>query len=165
MNHGLSQEPLTDCEIGLHTSSTLTLSTGAPRGCVLSPLLYSLYTHDCTSVYPTNTIIKFADDKTVVGLISNGNEAVYRDEVYRLVEWCTDNNLSLNIKKTKELVIDFRRHRKELQPLEIKREEVERVSSFKFLGIHVSEDLKWTVNTAALVKKAQQRLYFLRTLS
>ncbi len=31
--------------------------------------------------------------------------------MYRLVEWCTDNNLSLNIKKTKELVIDFRRHR------------------------------------------------------
>ncbi len=38
------------------------------------------------------------------------------------------------------------------------------MSSFKFLGIHVSEDLKWTVNTAALVKRAQQRLYFLRTL-
>lgn len=41
---------------------------------------------------------------------------------------------------------------------------MERVSSLKFLGIHVSEHLKWTVNTAALVRKAQQRLYFLRTL-
>jgi hypothetical protein len=29
------------------TSATLTLNTGAPQGCVLSSLLYSLFTHDC----------------------------------------------------------------------------------------------------------------------
>lgn len=41
---------------------------------------------------------------------------------------------------------------------------MERVSSFKFLGVHISENLTWTVNTTALVKKAQLRLYFPRTL-
>ncbi len=39
-----------------------------------------------------------------------------------------------------------------------------RVSSTKFLGVHITEDLSWTNNTAALAKKAQQRLYFLRKL-
>ena len=33
--------------VGDNTSAILTLSTGAPLGCVLSPLLYSLFTHDC----------------------------------------------------------------------------------------------------------------------
>ncbi|KAI3375577.1 hypothetical protein L3Q82_003700 [Scortum barcoo] len=41
---------------------------------------------------------------------------------------------------------------------------VERVSSFKFLGIHISENLSWTANTSSLIKKAHQRLFFLRTL-
>ena len=41
---------------------------------------------------------------------------------------------------------------------------MERVSSFKFLDIYISDDLTWTLNTTQLVKKAQQRLYFLRRL-
>ncbi|KAI4873631.1 hypothetical protein NFI96_022545 [Prochilodus magdalenae] len=34
----------------------------------------------------------------------------------------------------------------------------------RFLATHISEDLSWTTNTMPLVKKAQQRLYFLRIL-
>ncbi len=49
-------------------------------------------------------------------------------------------------------------------PLTINGATVERVSSTKFLGVHITEDLSWTNNTAALAKKAQQHLYFLRKL-
>ncbi len=35
--------------LGKFSSSTRTISTGAPQRCVLSPLLFSLYTNDCTS--------------------------------------------------------------------------------------------------------------------
>ncbi|XP_066531611.1 semaphorin-4A-like [Hoplias malabaricus] len=112
----------------------------------------------------SNTIIKFADDTTVVGLISGGDETAYRDEVLGLVDWCAENNLSLNSTKTKELVIDFRRKRADPTPLIINGDCVERVPSFRFLGMHISEDLTWTTNTTAVVRKAQQRLYFLRIL-
>ena len=41
---------------------------------------------------------------------------------------------------------------------------MDRVSSFRFLGVHIEEDLTWGVNTSEVLKKAQQRLYFLRML-
>ena len=48
--------------VGSNTSATLILNTGAPQGGVPSPLLYSLFPHDCMARHDYNTIIKFADD-------------------------------------------------------------------------------------------------------
>ncbi len=125
--------------VGHNTSSTTTLSTGAPQGCVFSPLLFTLLTHDCIAKFSSNHIIKFADDTTVVGLISNNEETHYREEVAQLAEWCGANNLSLNVEKSKEVVLDFRRRNSiDHPPLTIDSSNVERVSSTKFLGVHIT---------------------------
>lgn len=95
--------------LGPHTSTALRLNTGTPQGCVLSQLLYTLYTYDCVPTHHSNKIIKFTDDTMVVRLISGKEgELAYMDEVEWLSEWCRLNNLLLNTSKTKELVIDFR---------------------------------------------------------
>ncbi|KAK2899445.1 hypothetical protein Q8A73_012574 [Channa argus] len=150
--------------IGNNISSTTTLSTGAPQGCVLSPLLFTLLTHDCVAMHSSNHIVKFADDTTVVGLISKNDESAYREEVQRLTAWCGANNLSLNVDKTKEMVVDFRRAQGDHSPLIIDGSSVEMVKSTKFLGVHLADNLTWSVNTSSITKKAQQRLYFLRRL-
>ena len=55
--------------------------------------------------HDSNTIIKFADDTTVVGLNTDNDETAYREVVRDLAVLCKDNNLSLNVSKTKELIV------------------------------------------------------------
>jgi hypothetical protein len=108
---------------------------------VLCPLLYSLFTHDCTTRHDSNTIFKFADDTRVVGLIIGNDETAYREEIRDLAMWCQDNNLSFNVIKTKEMIVDYRKKRIEHAPILINGAAVEQVESFKFFGVHITNKL------------------------
>lgn len=65
-------------------SPSITLSPGDPQGCVLSPLLYSLYTYTINST----SINKNLDD--TVALITKRNETAYTEEIRRMqnVHFC-----------------------------------------------------------------------------
>jgi hypothetical protein len=98
---------------------------------------------------------------TVVGLVTNGDEAAFREVVRDLAVGCQDNNLSLNVSKTKEVIVDYRKQRVEHAPIHIDRAVVERV---EFLSVHINKDLSWSTHTNTVVKRAQQCLFPLRRL-
>uniref|UniRef100_A0AAZ3R676 Alkylated DNA repair protein AlkB homologue 8 N-terminal domain-containing protein n=1 Tax=Oncorhynchus tshawytscha TaxID=74940 RepID=A0AAZ3R676_ONCTS len=96
--------------------------------------------------------------------VTNNDETAYREEVRALGVWCQENNLTLNVNKTKEMIVDFRKQQREHPPIHIDGTVVERVVSFKFLGVHITDKLNWSTHTDSIVKKAQQRLFNLRRL-
>ncbi|KAK1784778.1 hypothetical protein P4O66_003453 [Electrophorus voltai] len=62
------------------------------------------------------------------------------------------------------MVVDLRRARRDHSLLAINDSSVEIVKNIKFLGVHLAENLTWTLNTSSITKRAQQCLYFLRKL-
>jgi len=55
-------------------SNVLTFNTGAPQGCVLSPILLTPFTNYCVSYNPSVTVTKISDDSTFAGLYTNSDE-------------------------------------------------------------------------------------------
>ncbi len=47
---------------------------------------------------------------TVIGLIKDGDESAYKQEVEQLAVWCSRNNLELKTLKTVEMLVDFSRN-------------------------------------------------------
>ena len=92
------------------SSDLLITNTGAPQGTVLAPILFSIYTNDCSTIFKNIPILKYADDTSIQALIANQRDLTnYESEVERFVQWCDSHYLLLNVKKTKELIFDFRK--------------------------------------------------------
>ena len=140
------------------------MSTGAPQGCVSSPVLFTLYTNECRSGNPNNYIIKFSDDTAILALLDKDSVLDdYFSEVQNFVNWCDDNHLVLNVKKTQEMVFDPKSigdHR----PVVIHDSTISQVPSYKYLGIWINNSLTWNTHVDSLCSKLQQRLHFLRRL-
>ena len=88
----------------------------------------------------------------------------YIEEVDRFTTWCKANFLDLNVAKTKELLIDFRKQPPAVSPITIDGEIVERVEKYKYLGIILDNKLKFDSNVLNIYKKCHYRIYCLQRL-
>jgi hypothetical protein len=64
------------------------------------------------------------------------------------------NNLSLNVIKTKEMIVDYRKRRTEYAPILIDGAAGEQIESFKILCVHITNKLTWSKHTKTVVKRA-----------
>ena len=68
--------------------------------------------------------------------------------VNHVYEWCTSNFLLLNVSKTKELLIDFRRSKPDLEKIVINETPVEVGTDYKYLGITIDDKLRFVPHVA-----------------
>ncbi|KAK0135828.1 putative RNA-directed DNA polymerase from transposon X-element [Merluccius polli] len=151
-------------KVGSSLSDKIITNTGSPQGCVLSPLLFILYTNNCSSPYPGRYLIKFADDTALVSLLKE-SEQDHGPVLPEFLGWCEQSNLLLNTLKTKEMSIDFRKDKSiTCSPTTISGQPIQSVTEYKYLGVVLDNKLKWEQHTEVIQKKGQQRLYFLKKL-
>ena len=72
--------------------------------------------------------------------------------------------LYLNVSKAKEMCIDFRKNQRCPKPVYMKGEAVERVETYKYLGVVFDSKLNWKENIDSVLKEENTRMYCLRKL-
>jgi gmma-aminobutyric acid receptor subunit gamma len=113
------------------------------------------------ATHTSNSIIKFSDDNSSRPDYQQQQNSLQGGEGPGRV---VPNNLSINVNKTRKLIVELRRQQREHAPIHIYWTAVEKVNSFKLLGIHVNDNLKWSTSTDSVLKNAKQHLFNIRRL-
>ncbi len=148
-------------------SDVLTVSNGCPQGCVLSPVLFSIFTNEFTINEENFRLFKYADDMALVGLLDKTNQTydlAYLTHNKALETWCCSSQLEINFAKTKELIMCTRRD-VICKPISLESQQVEIVEHFKYLGSILDSQLSFADNSEYIFKRCSQRLFLLRQLS
>ena len=150
-------------QIGSFSSLPKHLNGGIPQGTKLAPLLFAIMVNDLVNDWRPRA--KFVDDLTLLEVIPRNSPSVMCHIVSDVQEFASNNNMQLNPKKCKEMRVSFLHYNScELQPIASGGIYIEEVTSFKLLGVYISNDLSWAVHCEYVVKKANRRLYAIRQL-
>ena len=126
-------------------STFLTLNIGVPQGSVLGPLLFLLYINDLPNF--TNFNVKLFADDTFLSLESKNYKDLQKnvnEEMKNVSKWLTINKLTLNVSKTKYMVISNKKKPPD-NDFQIKFDDVflEKCSNYKYLGVYLDDKLSW----------------------
>ena len=149
--------------VGTSLSSWTLVNGGVPQGTKLGLTLFAVMINKLLRNWHMH--MKYVDDTTAFEIIPRNSISMLDIVAREIHDYCLEHKMKLNPKKCKELYIDFMKNSiTALRPICIGNNEVERVRTYKLLGVIISEDLKWNAHAEYVIAKAAKRLYALRLL-
>ena len=150
------------------TSCPSNILAGVPQGSILGPALFSLFVNDLPDIIRNSICSMYADDTTIY-VTGNSVEVISATLSHclnSLTSWMYSNHLSLNLTKTKSMLIHSSR-KTNLPPLtlSINNTPIEQVTKFKLLGLLITDTLNWNEHISHIVTKVSRHIHLLRRLS
>ena len=172
-------------------STTRKLAGGGPQGATIRLLEYLSQSNNSADCVNENERFKFVDDLSVleiVNLLTVGitsfnlkhqvpsdipthNQYIPPEHLESqkwlntINEWTLGQKMLINEKKSKTMIFNYTNKYQFTTRLQMNDEPLEVIDRTRLLGTLISNDLKWDLNCANIVKKANARLELLRKVA
>jgi hypothetical protein len=144
------------------TSSVESILASIIQGSAIGPASYVVTASDLHAVDPVNKIKKYADDTYLLIPASKAHTCTI--EIQHIEDWAVMNNLTLNRKKSIEVVFTAPRSRRKIVLPPPAVPGFERVESTKVLGVTFNNKLSFSDHVEDLLTKCSRTMFALRTL-
>ena len=155
--------------IGQASSTSRKVSVGVPQGSILGPLLFAIYINDLPKVLRNTTVTLFADDTALYCSSRSARDlqTMLNQDLNRLAQWLYEHKRTLKVSKSKFMLIGGPRKLNTLEEFTLtsKEKELDRVNSYKYLGVIINENLSWTDHVDYIKNKVSQRLGVLQRIT
>lgn len=143
------------------SSSRCHVTSGVPQGSVLGPLLFLIYTNDLPRNISSRMRL-FADDCIVYRTITNAADHIaLQNDLNTISHWCEIWLMSLNLSKCKFVSFSRKRNTSAFKYV-LNNFPVSQASSYKYLGVHLTHNLSWSLHITTVCAKASRTLGYLR---
>ena len=149
--------------LGQDETDFFEIEAGVRQGCVLSPLLFSIFINKLAKEINESGIGININMKKVAVLMYADAIVIITDNPQDLkkglqiaTEFGKKWRCKYNVKKTQ--VVLFGKNRKKKQVWEIGSKKIDQVDSYKYLGIEIEDKLKWSLFKKRLLEKANRKM-------
>ena len=142
-------------------SGTVPVGSGVPQGTVLGPLLFLLHINDLPSVV-TSQVRLFADDCLMYRpVVAAGDQVDFQADLDALQRWGDAWGMRFNASKCN--IMHISRSKTPLTKFySLSNTVLDVVSSAKYLGVTITDDLQWSSHVSNITSKSNRMLGFLR---
>ena len=149
------------------TSRLDNVTCGIPQRSTVGPLMYIIYMNDISTSLKNCKYQLYADD-TVLYLSENClciNDATNRmcTDLGTFKKWCDKNKLTMNVKKNKYVIFGLKSQTRRIVDHTVKIGDIriERVHSYKYLGITLDMNLNFKKHLGNCIKSASYKALLL----
>ena len=136
--------------------------SGVPQGSVLGPILFLIYINDLPEYVSNSTVRLFADDTLLYLTIHNSSDCIkLQEDLNNLERWESDWQMSFHPEKCEVIHITTKK-KPIIHKYMLHGHTLFSVPQIKYLGVNISQDLKWNSHINSVSSKANQTLGFLK---